>query len=69
MCNLGNFLQLNVGQELPLFAFVYMCLDAGYYYYYYYYYCYYLSPGSYSAYLFSIDYLPKVAVAHFSSSF
>jgi hypothetical protein len=32
MCNLGNFLQLNMCQELPLFEFVY------YYYYYYYYY-------------------------------
>jgi hypothetical protein len=29
MCNLGNFLQLNMCQELPLFAFVYMCLGAG----------------------------------------
>jgi hypothetical protein len=29
MCNLGNFLQLNMYQELPLFAFVYMCLGAG----------------------------------------
>jgi hypothetical protein len=33
MCKLGKFLQLNMCQELPLFAFVYM-----YYYYYYYYY-------------------------------
>jgi hypothetical protein len=43
MCNLENFLQLNMCQELPLFAFVYTCLAAGclfklYYYYYYYYY-------------------------------
>jgi hypothetical protein len=30
MCNLENFLQLNLCQELPLFAFVYMCLGAGY---------------------------------------
>jgi hypothetical protein len=30
MCNLGNFLQLNMCQELPLFAFVYMCSCAGY---------------------------------------
>jgi hypothetical protein len=29
MCNLGNFLQLNMCQQLPLFAFVYMCLGAG----------------------------------------
>jgi hypothetical protein len=29
MCNLGNFLQLNMCQELPLFASVYMCLGAG----------------------------------------
>jgi hypothetical protein len=29
MCNLGNFLQLNMCQELPLFAFVYVCLGAG----------------------------------------
>jgi hypothetical protein len=29
MCNLGNFLQLNMCQELPLFAFVCMCLGAG----------------------------------------
>jgi hypothetical protein len=29
MCNLGNFLQLNMCQELPLFAFAYMCLGAG----------------------------------------
>jgi hypothetical protein len=29
MCNLGNFLQLNTCQELPLSAFVYMCLGAG----------------------------------------
>jgi hypothetical protein len=29
MCNLGNFLQLNMCQELPLFAYVYMCLGAG----------------------------------------
>jgi hypothetical protein len=29
MCNLGNFLQLNMCQELPLLAFVYMCLGAG----------------------------------------
>jgi hypothetical protein len=29
MCSLGNFLQLNMCQELPLFAFVYMCLGAG----------------------------------------
>jgi hypothetical protein len=28
-CNLGNFLQLSMCQELPLFAFVYMCLGAG----------------------------------------
>jgi hypothetical protein len=34
MCNLGNFIQLNMCQELPLFAFVYMCLGVGYYYYY-----------------------------------
>jgi hypothetical protein len=38
MCNLGNFLQLNMCQELPLFAFVCMCLGTGYYYYFYYYY-------------------------------
>jgi hypothetical protein len=30
MSNLGNFLQLNMYQELPLFAFVFMCLGAGY---------------------------------------
>jgi hypothetical protein len=30
MCNLENFLQLNIRQELPLFASVYMCLGAGY---------------------------------------
>jgi hypothetical protein len=29
MCNLGDFLQLNMCQELPLFAFAYMCLGAG----------------------------------------
>jgi hypothetical protein len=29
MCNLGDFLQLNMCQELPLFAPVYMCLGAG----------------------------------------
>jgi hypothetical protein len=29
MFNLGNFLQLNMCQELPLFASVYMCLGAG----------------------------------------
>jgi hypothetical protein len=29
MRNLGTFLQLNMCQELPLFAFVYMCLGAG----------------------------------------
>jgi hypothetical protein len=29
MCNLGNFLQLKMCQELPLFVFVYMCLGAG----------------------------------------
>jgi hypothetical protein len=28
-CNLGNFLQLSMCQELPLFASVYMCLGAG----------------------------------------
>jgi hypothetical protein len=28
-CNLGHFLQLNMCQELPPFAFVYMCLGAG----------------------------------------
>jgi hypothetical protein len=30
MCNLVNFLQLSMCQELPLFASVYMCLGAGY---------------------------------------
>jgi hypothetical protein len=29
MCNLENFLQLNMCREFPLFAFVYMCLGAG----------------------------------------
>jgi hypothetical protein len=29
MCNLGNFLQLNMCQELPLFASVCTCLGAG----------------------------------------
>jgi hypothetical protein len=29
MCNLGNFLQLNMCQELPLFAFLYTRLGAG----------------------------------------
>jgi hypothetical protein len=29
VCNLGNLLQLSMCQELPLFAFVYMCLGAG----------------------------------------
>jgi hypothetical protein len=28
MCNLGNFLPLSMCQELPLFAFVCMCLGA-----------------------------------------
>jgi len=38
ICNLKNFLQLNMFQELQIFAVACTYLDAGYYYYYYYYY-------------------------------
>ena len=47
ICNLKSFLQLNMSQELEIFAAVYM-----YYYYYYYYYCHHHHHLLYAGYLY-----------------